>query len=284
MSTDAPPAPAQPGFKKKNLILIAVAVVAAWAFAIQTGSIWVMGVVGVLTLALLGVVVWALRMLRKHKGLANLLQGAATSAEGRKEALEKLAAGKDADSPVNLFARAQLMAADDPKAALDLIESRELKGFPPEIQDDVALLKLQLYLSSGRTAEARKNADFINLDHPQRKPQRPIAASLVAEAWARTGKPKEALSLLDTIAVPDGKDADGIAKQMKVASIFARFAGGQRGVARNELAALAKEDANQLGRFILPQFKVHPELQQLARQALGATPAARPKMQQGRRR
>ncbi|MBP6630839.1 MAG: hypothetical protein KA297_15500 [Kofleriaceae bacterium] len=288
MATDdsAPPAPPTPslGIKKKNIALILLVLAAAWAFAFNTGSIWVLSIVGVLTLILLGIVIWAWRMLRKHKGLANLLQGAAGSAEGRKEALDKLSSGKDANSPVNLFARAQLMAADDGKGALRLIESIDLKAYPPELQDDVSLLKMQLYLADGRTADARKSADFINLDHPQRKQQRPIAASLVAEAWARTGKPKEALALIETIEPPAGKDGEAISLQLKVASIFARFASNQRGVARNELAALAKVDSNQLGRFILPQFRVHPELQQLARQALGATPQARPKMQQGRRR
>jgi ferredoxin len=70
------------------------------------------------------------------------------------------------------------------------------------MQDDVALLKTQLLLSFGRTADARKCADSMNLDNPARKEVRALAASIVAEAWARTGKSKDALALLDSIEVP----------------------------------------------------------------------------------
>ena len=140
--------------------------------------------------------------------------------------------------------------------------------------NDVALLKTQLYLGLGRTADARKTADTMNLDNPDRKEIRPMAASIVAEAWARTGKPKEALALLDTIEPPK-KDSQQIGMQVRVARIFARFAANQRGPARSELQALADEDVNHLGRFLMPQFRVHPELQKLARRVLEQHPQAR---------
>jgi hypothetical protein len=124
----------------------------------------------------------------------------------------------------------------------------------------------------------------MNLDNPQRKEIRPLAASIVAEAWARTGKPKEALALLDTIELPK-KDGDQIALQMRFARIFARFAANQRNQARSELAALANEDVNHLGRFVAPQFRVHPELQKLARTVFEQHPSARRQMKvQARRR
>src|SRR5690606_33898546 len=196
-------------------------------FAIQTGSTIFMIIVGVLTLLLAAVLLRAFFFIKKQKNVVGLLQGAATNPERRKEALEKLQAGKDANAPTNLFARAQLMAADDPQGALKVIEKTPLEKFPPAMQDDVALLKTQLYLSLGRTADARKNADTINLDNPERKAARPLAASIVAEAWARTGKPKEALALLDSIELPK-KDGEQIAVQMQVARVFARLAANQR--------------------------------------------------------
>lgn len=262
------------GIKRKNLIIIGVITLAVWAFAIQTGSTVLMIIVGVLTLVLIGVLIWAFRMLRKQRGLVSLLQGATTSPEARREALAKLDAGKDANDPVNLFARAQLLAQDDPKAALQLLQSVELSKFPGAMQDDVALLKTQLYLGMGRTADASKAASTINLDNPQRKEIRPMAAAIVAEAFARTGKPKEALALLDSIELP-AKDGAQIAIQIKVARVFAKFAANQRGPARQEMTALASDDVNHLGRFLSPQFRVHPELQKLARQVLEAHPSAR---------
>jgi len=272
----APEAPAAPqaGIPRKTWIILGVVTAACWTFAISTGNTYVLIVVGVLTVVLIGVLLWALRTIRKHRSTASLLQGAAASPEARREALAKLSEAKDANAPINVFARAQLLAADDPKAALKLLGTVELRNYAPAMQDDLSLLQTQLYLGLGRTADARKSADVMNLDNPQRKEIRPLAASIVAEAWARTGKPKEALALLDTIALPK-KDAEQIALQIRIARIFARFAANQRGPARAELAALAEDDPNHLGRFVMPQFRVHPELQKLARSVLGEHPAAR---------
>jgi hypothetical protein len=228
----------------------------------------------VLTALVLGVLVWALRMLRKQRGLVGMLQGAAESPEARREALAKLTAQKDANTPVNVFARAQLLAQDDPKAALKLLEPVGIKGYQAAMQDDVALLMTQLYLGLGRTADARKSADTMSLDNPDRKQIRPMAASLVAEAWARTGKPKEALALVETIELPK-KDREQLELQLRVVRVFAKFAANQRTQARTELQQLADVDVNYLGRFIMPQFRVHPELQKLARAVAESHPAAR---------
>ena len=275
-------APAVGGIKRKNLVIIAVITLLVWAFTIQTGSTVLLIIVSVLTVALIAVMIWALRMLRKQRGLVSLLQGATDSPDARRDALAKLSADKDAGSPTKVFARAQLMAQDDPKAALKLLEPIELSKFAPAMQDDVALLKTQLYLGMGRTADAAKAASTMNLDNPERKEIRPYAAAIVAEAWARTGKPKEALALLDTIELPK-KNAEQIEIQARVARVFARFAANQRGPARTELTALAAEDVNYLGRFLSAQFRVHPELQKLARQVLEAHPSAR-KMAKGQAR
>jgi tetratricopeptide (TPR) repeat protein len=274
VADEEPAAPQVGGIKKKTLITIAVVTLAVWAFAVQTGSTILMIVVGVLTALLLGVVGWALLQLRKQRGLIGLLRGAADSPEARRDALAKLDGQKDAGEPVNVFARAQLLAADDPKAALKLLETVPMSKFHAAMQDDVALLLAQLYLGVGRTQDARKAADTINVDNPERKEVRAMAAAIISEAWARTGKPKEALALLDTIELPK-KDAAQLATQIRVVRVFAKFAANQRGPARTELQQLADEDVNNLGRFLMPQFRVHPELQKLARAVLEQHPQAR---------
>lgn len=277
-STEAVPQPPQPptlgGIPRKTWLWIGGITLVVWAFTINTGSTVLLIIVGSLTAVLIGVLLWAMRSIHKHKSTVSLLQGAIASPEARREALAKLSEGKDASSPTNLFARAQLLAQDDPSEALKLLGSIELRAYPPAMQDDVSLLRTQLYLRLGRTGDARKAADLMNLDNPQRKEIRPLAASLVAEAWARTGKPKEALALLDTIELPR-KDAEQIGLQIRFARVFARFAANQRGPARAELAALADDDPNHLGRFVLPQFRVHPELQKLARSVFEQHPSAR---------
>jgi hypothetical protein len=262
------------GIKKKSLIIIGAVTLAIWAFAVQTGSLTLLIVVGILTVLLIGVLVWALRQVRKQRGLVGLLRGAAASPAARKNALAELEAKKDANAPLNVFARAQLMASDDPAGALALLEPLGLKAYHAAMQDDVALLMTQLYLAQGRTQDARKTADTINVDNPDRKEVRAMAVCIVAEAWARTGKPKEALALLDTIEIPKA-DAQQLGLQARVARVFAKFASNQRGPARTELQQLADQDLNHLGRFLLPQFRVHPELQKLARRVLEQHPASR---------
>jgi hypothetical protein len=281
----APQAPAATsGIPRKTWLWIGGITLAIWAFAINTGSTIVLMVVGTLTLVLIGVLLWALRTIRKHKSTISLLQGAVASPEARREALAKLSGGKDANSPTNVFARAQLLASDEPQEALKLLGSIELRSYHPSMQDDVSLLRTQLYLRLGKTADARKAADGMNLDNPQRKEIRPLAASIAAEAWARGGKPKEALALLETVEVP-AKDGEQISLQVRIARIFARFAANQRGPARTELNALADDDPNHLARFVMPQFRVHPELQKLARSVLQSHPSARQHVKgQGRRR
>jgi hypothetical protein len=264
----------QGGIKKKQLIIIGVVTALAWAFAINTGSTVLLIIVGVLTALVALAMLYAFRMLRKQRRVVSLLQAGAQSPEKRKEALEKLAAAKDANAPTNIFARAQLMANDDPKGALALLDSVELKVYPAQMQDDVSLLKAQLYLAHGRTQEARKAVDSMNLDNPQRKEVRAFAASITAEAWARTGKPKEALALLDTVELPK-ENREAIELQCRIARVFAQFAANKRNLARQELSALADEDPNYLGRFVAPQFRVHPELQKLARSVAQNHPSAR---------
>jgi len=272
-SSDAPAVPV-PAIPKKTYLYIALVFAALWGFAIYTGSLVVEIIVGVLTLIVAGLLIYALRMVKKQRELVGTLQGATQSPEARREALAKLEAGKDADAPTNLFARAQLMAQDDPKAALAILDKQELSKYPAAMQDDVAILKTQLLLGMGRTQDARKVAETINLDNPSRKEIRSMAAVIVAEAFARTGKPKEALALVDSIEPPK-KDGEQILVQARVVKVFAKFAMNQRPAARAELVSLADDDVNYLGRFLMPQFKVHPELQKLARQVLEANPASR---------
>lgn len=267
-------APAAGGFKKKNLITIGVVTALVWAFAIQTGSVILMSIVGVLTVVLIGVLIWVFRLLRKQRNLTSLLQGSMSSPEARREAIAKLSEGKDAGDVVNVFARAQLVAADDPAAALKMLETIDPKKVAAQMQDDVAILKSQLYLHFGRPRDARPLADRINVDNPQRKDARTMIVGIVAEAWGRTGKHEQALTLLDTVNIDAEKNV-----QQKVAllsaRVFARFASGKRTMAKDDLDTLASIDVNHLGKFLMAQFKVHPELQKLARTVLEKNPTAR---------
>lgn len=263
----------QPGFKKKNLIIIGLIAAGLWALAIVSGSVVFMSITGVLTLIAIGIAIWAWRRLRQQKDLVSLLQGAADSPEKRQAALAQLAADKKSNDLMNVFARAQLLAAEDPAAALALLEPIDIKTVPPAMQDDVGMLKAQLLLTFGRARDARPIADRINVDSPARQELRPALVAIVAEAWARTGSKQEAKKLLDSV---DMNELSGDAlPSVLISRVFVQFASGKKGAARQTLAKLASIDINLLGRFVAPQFKVHPGLQRLAREQAQRSPQAR---------
>jgi hypothetical protein len=262
------------GLKTKTLAIIGAVTAGLWAWAIYTGSLVFMIIMGVLTLVLLVLLFFAWRMSRKQTGLAAMLQQAQQSPESRRAALAKLSEGKDKNDVTNVFIRAQLIAQDDPAAAMAMLEPLSLKQFPPQMQDDVALLKTQLYLNFGRPKDARPLVDQVNLESPQRAEQRPLMVSLVAQAWARTGKHNEAASLLESVDFNDKKN-EQIRSELLVARVFARFAGGKRDQAKQDLQTLAQVDVNHLGRFLAPQLRVHPELQRLVRQVAESRPEVR---------
>ncbi|MCP4448060.1 MAG: hypothetical protein GY811_22405 [Myxococcales bacterium] len=268
----------QTGFRKKNLVIIALVFAGLWAMAIASESIIFMSIAGVLTLIAGAIAFWAWRQVRRHKGLASVLQAAGESPEARKKALAALEGDKKANDMINVIARAQLLASDEPSKALELLEPVEIKSVPPQMQDDFALLKSQLLLSFGRAKQARPLVDYVNLDNPQRKEMRPLMAAIVGETWARTGSAEEANKLLDSIDPKEAAESEA-ATLLLSARVFARFGAGKKGLTRAALGDLAAVDPNLLGRFIAPKAQVHPGLQRLAREAFERNG---PRRQQGR--
>jgi hypothetical protein len=258
------------GFKKKNLIVFGLVFVGYWALAIASGSPIFMGVSGFLTVLLAAVAFWVWLQMRSHKKLASVLEGAGESPEARKLALETLEADKNSGNLINVIARAQLLASEEPAQALALLEPIEIKTVPANAQDDFSLLKSQLLLSFGRVKQARPLVDRINVDNPERQEMRPFMVAIVGETWARTNSANEANELLNSVDFEDPA-----AKEAKPALLFARvfaqFVAGKKGLTRSALGELAALDPNLLGRFLAPKAQVHPGLQRLAREAFERT-------------
>src|SRR5262245_58056726 len=89
----------------------------------------------VITLGLGGVVVWALRQARKAKSVASLLSGVETP-EDRKAALEKLEEGYSKNDPAAVFAKAQLLGQEDPRKALETLETIDLNKVLAPVADE----------------------------------------------------------------------------------------------------------------------------------------------------
>jgi hypothetical protein len=289
--TSSPPAkpsgggapPTVAGFQWSRLAIVGGILAALWVTAFATNSKIFVIVVGVITVVVLGGLAWIYRWARKQREMMELLQSASVSPEARREALAKLAAKDGADKDVmNAIARAQLEAQEDPDKALETLEKVDLKKVPATMGDDVRAFRAQLYLLKGRKQEARELADEIKLSQAGSAEARGMLAATVAEAWARTGKHKEALDLLQTIK-PDDPDFAQAKVPLLFARIYAQFAAGQRDGVRRDMGALAKQDVNLLGRFVMPQAKVHPELQKMARDVLMKNPEMR-KMAQKQQR
>lgn len=280
MSDPSQPNLDSPLFNRKNLGLGLGILAALWLTAAMTGSKIVLGIMGVVTLAAAGGLVWVYRLVKKQRSVVSLLQSAQASPEARLAALAQLQ-GDDKDV-LKMIARAQLEAQDDPKKAIATLEMLDLGKVPSTSQDDVRVLRAQLYLATGRLRDAAMMADGINLGAAPNASAKAMVTAIVGEAWARTGKADRALVILDELKLDD-PDLGQAAILARMAKIFASFHAGKKDRARKELENLMRLDVNYLGRFVMPGGAVHLELQQLAKQVAMNHPDMRKQQRQAQR-
>lgn len=255
-------------------------------FAVGLGVIWLIAglvspyisywgyvVAGVLTVAVVGLGLYVWRLMRKSSAIVDVLRGA-TDAEGRAAAIEAL---KDGDA-MSKMAQAQLVAQEDPKEALAILESIDLKKAPKLIQNDVRAQLAMMYLLTNRVADARPLTDEIKLDAQVQPKQKAMYAAVMGESLARSGDAKEAAKILEDYD-PEDPDYAEMRPLLYRAQVFTWLKLKKRGRARTAMMRLAKHDANQLGAFL--QKGAHPEVKQLAREVLekeGLMPKPRMKM------
>jgi hypothetical protein len=256
----------RPTLKWKAVAQIAGAFVVLWVTAgmlIPYVGYWGVGIVGALTLVALGFGLYVWRMTRRSQSIVDIMKGATDDA-GRERAIEQLAQSGGRDAMMAL-ARAQLVAQSDPKQALEVLESIDLKKAPAVVQDDVRAQRALLYLQFNRPKDARVLADEIRLDRQPNPKGKALAAAVVAESFARTGKAEEANKLLETYAAEDPAYAE-VAPLLLRAQVFTAITLKKRGVARKALEGMAAIDPNTLGAFM--QRGAQPEVAKLARQVL----------------
>lgn len=264
-----------PALQYRNLIMAGVAFLALWALVVSSGSKGAMAVLGVLTVVLAGFGLYTWRWYQKQKSLMDLAKRATESPEARKAAIEELKARESVDKDVtNVLMRAQLEMQEDPDKALETLESINMKEVPALLLNEVRGMKAQMYLLKNRTKEAGELADQIQLSQIQQADVRVMMAATVAEAWARSGKVKEAFDLLGTFP-PDDKSYEKARVPLLFARIFANFAESKRDLVRKDMVALCKENFQYLGRFMMPNSGLRPELQALATEVVRNDPAAR---------
>ncbi len=272
-------APQVPALQTRNLAVLGAAVLLLWAMAAASRSVTALVVMGVLTVALAAGGVWVWRLIDRQKKLATLMQRAQSGAAGRDEVLKQLSADGAADQDVmNVVIRAQLEAQEDPEKALDTLDTIDMKKVPGLMVDEVQGMRAQMLLVVGRTREAGEIADKIKVSQSQQADSRGMLAATVAEAWARSGRSKEAAEMLVTYS-PDDESYVKLRVPLLFARIFANFAESRKELVRKDMLALIKDDPNYLGRFVHPKWRVHPELAKMARDLLMRDPEVRKQAQ-----
>lgn len=273
----------RPTIKWRTLAIIGAAFVVLWvtAFMVQAydedGYVgWIsIGVVGALTLAAIGFGIYVWRLTTKSRGIVDIL-AQATDEEGRKKALEQLEAGDSSDA-LNALARSQLVAREDPKQAMEILEAIDVDKAPAVVQDDVRANLGFLYLMNGRAKDARKLADELRLDRQPNARAKAMYAAVCAEAFARTGKADEAKKLVETYDAADPEYGE-VAGMLYRAQVYTFFALKKRGRAAKAMQALAKTDPNMVAPFL--SGRVRPQLKKMAGEALRSVGLApKPQMQ-----
>jgi hypothetical protein len=180
-----------------------IPLVILWIIAIALTGWWWKAAMGVLTLALAGVLFWAFRYATRSRQVANIVREVGNTPEARKEAIAKLETDFKKDDTAAIFARAQLQLQEDPRQALRTLETIKLDKVLGPVADETRAQRAMIHLILGETDEARQLVDVIDLSQQKEAKSRATVTSIVGEAWARSGQAKRAVELLETIDPAD---------------------------------------------------------------------------------
>jgi hypothetical protein len=257
---------------KQMVIRIGLPVLAIWVVAIciagvsqsRTTVIIALVVPAVITLALGGVVIWAVRQARKAKSVASLLSKVET-AEDRKAALEQLEEGYGKSDPAAVFAKAQLLLQEDPRKALEMLERIDLNKAMAPVADEARSQRAMIHLLLGEVTPARDLADGIDLSRHQDARARAMMGAVVAEAWARTGQARKGAETIELFN-PEDAEFEQVRPQLHRARAYVYAATGDTKAMRRALRKLVEQDARLLAGFLTK--KTHPLLQKEAKKML----------------
>jgi tetratricopeptide (TPR) repeat protein len=260
---------------KKTFVRVGLVLGVLWLVALLSlhWSVVPVIVAGVLTVLGVGASIWVVRYVRKARELGALLKAAAETDEGRREAILKLETEYKKGDVQATIARAQLEMQEDPRKALATLESIDLAKQMAPVSDQVRAMRAAIHLQMGELQEARQLVDKMELGKQQEPKTRAMFAAVAAEAWGRTGQGKKAVELLEVFN-PDEPDLADMRVQMWRARAFACAGAGDLKAASRALKKLADISPQLLGMFLTGK-KVHPMLQQEAKQLLlrsGAVP------------
>jgi hypothetical protein len=283
---ELPPDPLSPQGLKKLGIRLGIPLAAAWiAVLFATNVLWPKIALGVLTLALGGLVVWVLRFANKSREVAKLVKEAETP-EARKEAIEKLEGAADKGESAAIFAKAQLEMQEDPRKALKTLERINLSKVLATTADEARGQRAMIHLILGETDSARSLADHVDLARNKEPKTQAMLAAIVGEAFARTGAAKKAIEMLGTFDPDDAAFAE-LKPQLLRARAFAYAWANDTKQMKATLRKLSAMNPQYLSGFItskkhpggVPPKGVHPLLEKEAFDIISKSGAVQRKME-----
>jgi hypothetical protein len=248
-----------------NKIYLRVALIlgVVWAVAaiVVRWTIIPLWVAGGLTIAAVGAGIWLRGYVKKSRELGALLRSAGETEEGRQEALRRLETDFKKGDVQAAIARAQLEMQDDPRKALATLEGVDLSKQLTPVADQVRCTRASIHLQLGELQEPKTRAMF---------------AAIAGEVWARTGQSKKAVELLD-LYNPEDPEYGDMRVQMLRSRAFAYAGTGDMKAVSRALKKLSDINPQLLGMFVAAK-KIHPMLQQEAKQLLMRSGAVQRKM------
>jgi len=260
-------------YMRTAVMRIGIAILVIWVIVILIGHPYGFIVAGVLTALGVGILGWQYFYLRKNQAISSIVQSAdLTTAEGRKEAMSKLAEKAPKGEAAAQFAKAQLLMHEDPRKALEQLEQIDLSKTMPVIADQARGQRAMIHLIFGEVDRGRTLVDAIDLSRHEDIKQRAGLAGIVAEAWARSGQAKRANEILDLFN-PENPELEELRPQLYRSRAFATAVSCDVKRMRHALRKLKSINPQLLAGFV--QKKIHPILEKEARQMLmqsGAVP------------
>jgi hypothetical protein len=281
--------PLSPDRVKAVLLRLGVPLLVIWVIGAMVAGFattsWVqglaLGVPAALTVAAIGLMVWVVRQAKKAQGVAGILSKASTETkEGRQAAIAELESKYKGSDPTATFARAQLLIQEDPRKALEVLETINLSKAMASVADEARGQRAMIHLMLGEVSPARDLVDGIQLARHQDARSRAMLAAVVAEAWARSGQAKRAVDTLSLIN-PEDPELTQLRPQILRAQAYAFAHAEDMKGARRALRKLGEQDPRLLGGFMAK--KTHPLLQREAKKLLEQSGAMQRRMQVQRR-
>lgn len=265
-------------YSRVGLILAAAWLIGLLVYSVvqsETAGYVALGLPAVVTVVVVGVLLWSLRRAKSAQAVAAVLQGVTTD-DDRKRALEKLEQTTKKDDPTAIFARAQLEMQEDPKKALATLETINLNKVLAPVADEARSQRAMIHLMLGQVSLARQLIDNVEPKRAQDSRSRAMISAIVAEALARSGEPKKALSTLEVFSLDD-QDLAQIKPQLLRAYAFVYAYTTRSKELRRVLKQLSSIDVRLLGGFL--QQKTHPLLMKEAKQVVEQSGAVPRRMQ-----